>query len=423
MSASRARTVDSSWSWVVTGGAFVVLYLVYGASLSFGVFFPSLETAFNADRAATSLVFSIVGGLYSTLGILSGPAADRFGTRIVCLTGTTLAGIGLIYASSATALWQVYLGFGVGVSFGMGCNFAPASAGLQRWFTKRRGLASGIASTGIGISILTMPAIVAYLIEGYDWRTAMAAVGIATLVIGGAASLLMGDPPGSTGQAARSGDGNAQPFDVKAALLSRGFVMLYLSSMFCCVGVFIPFVHLVAYSVDQGLGEQTGVFLIASIGLASIIGRLFLTAISDRVSRRNLLSVMYLMQGVGLLLWFWAGFGESPNTAMLTVFTVMFGIGYGGYVSMIAPMLAEYFGTAKIGSMLGILMSSIAIGAFFGPWLMGQAFDTLGSYDVPLFCAATLGLAAAIAVMVMPAKAYPPKQFIQRAGAGISTGS
>jgi OFA family oxalate/formate antiporter-like MFS transporter len=408
------RTVDSTWSWVVTGAAFVVLFLAYGASLSFGVFFPSLEKAFNADRAATSLVFSIIGGLYSTLGIVSGPAADRFGTRLVCLFGTTLAGIGLIYASSATALWQVYLGFGVGVSFGMGFNFAPASAGLQRWFTKRRGLASGIASTGIGISILTMPAMVAYLIDAYDWRTAMMAVGIATLVIGGAAALLMGDPPGSTGRTIGNSASAAQAFDVRGALLSRGFVMLYLSSMFCCVGVFIPFVHLVAYSVDQGLSQQTGVFLIASIGVASVIGRLFLTAISDRVSRRNLLAVMYLMQGLGLLLWFQAGAGDSVNVTMLSVFTVLFGIGYGGYVSMIAPMLAAYFGTQRIGSMLGILMSSIAIGAFFGPWLMGQAFDVWGSYYVPIIGSGLLGLAAGLVVMLMPARAYAAKQFTRK---------
>ena len=406
-----SRTVDSNWSWVVTGAAFVVLFFAYGSSLSFGVFFPSLVTAFNADRAATSLVFSIIGGLYSTLGIASGPAADRFGTRWVCLTGTTLAGIGLIYASSATALWQVYLGFGVGVSFGMGCNFAPASAGLQRWFTKSRGLASGIASTGIGISIVSMPAIVAYLIEGFDWRTAMAAVGIATLLIGGAAALLMGDPPGTTGRAASQGKGEFQPFDLQGALRSRGFVMLYLSSVFCCVGVFIPFVHLVAYSVDQGLGEETGVFIIACIGFASIIGRLFLTAISDRVHRRNLLAAMYLMQGVGLLLWYLAGAGGSANVLLLTIFAIVFGIGYGGYVSMIAPIIAEYFGTARIGSLLGIFMSSIAIGAFFGPWLMGQAFDTWGSYDIPIIVSGLLGLVATAAAMMMPAKAYPAARF------------
>ena len=141
------------------------MFFAYGNTYSFGIFFPALSASFGADRAETALVFSIVGGLYSTLGIISGPAADRLGTRPVCLFGIVALGIGLIYASTATALWQVYLGFGLGLAFGMGFIFAPANAGLQRWFTKKRGLASGFASTGIGVSILVLPPVSAALIE------------------------------------------------------------------------------------------------------------------------------------------------------------------------------------------------------------------------------------------------------------------
>ena len=117
------------------------------------------------------------------------------------------------------------------------------------------------------------------------------------------------------------------------------------------------------------------------------------------------------MQGVGLLLWYLAGAGGSASVLLLTIFAIVFGIGYGGYVSMIAPIIAEYFGTARIGSLLGIFMSSIAIGAFFGPWLMGQAFDTWGSYDIPIIASGLLGLVATAAAMMMPAKAYPAARF------------
>ena len=263
---AASRYVDGPWAWVVTGATFVLLFLAYGNAYSFGVYFQSLATAFDADRAETSLVFSIVGGLYSSLGIISGPAADRFGTRPVCLIGMLALAAGLIYASTAIALWQVYVGFGLGVSLGMGFNFAPANAGLQRWFTQRRGLASGLASSGVALSILIMPSVVALLIGWRDWRNAMWTIGMVTLVAGSLAALVMGDPPETTGRARRRTDDVTGQFDLKRALISRGFLMLYLSSMLCCAGIFIPFVHLVAYSVDHGLTEGTGVFLIAVIG-------------------------------------------------------------------------------------------------------------------------------------------------------------
>jgi MFS family permease len=402
-----ARRVDGTWAWIVAGAAFVLMFIGYGAAYSFGVFFTPLSTAFGADRADTSLVFSVIGGTYSTMGILSGPAADRFGTRPICLLGMTGLGLGLIYASGADALWQVYIGFGIGVSLGIGCVFAPANAGLQRWFTRNRGLASGLATTGVGISILVLPPTTALLIDLWDWRDTMRAFGVFTLAAGCLAACFMGDPqePASSGGAA--GGTAARAFDLARALKSRGFIMLWLSSMFCCAGIFVPFVHLVAYSSDQGLGEGTGVFLIAIIGASSLFGRVVLTAASDRIGRRNSMVAMYLAMAAGFMIWRFAG----DDTTWLTVFAVLFGVGYGGYVAMIAPILAEYYGIQRIGSLLGCFMSSIAVGGAFGPWLAGHAFDTFGSYDLPILMVGGLGFLAAILAAGMPKGSYSPGAF------------
>ena len=259
-----------------------------------------------------------------------------------------------------------------------------------------------------------MPSVVTLLIEWRDWRNAMWATGIMTLVLGSLAAFFMGDPPNTTGRANERSNGVAEKFDIKRALTSRAFLALYLSSMLCCAGVFIPFVHLVAYSVDERHAEGTGVFLIAVIGASSLIGRVFLSAAADRVGRRNSLAAMYAGMGIGLLLWYLAGVGSGHGIIVLTLFAVIFGLGYGGYVAMVAPITAEYFGTEKIGSILGCFMSSIAIGGFFGPWLAGHAFDRWGSYDVPILVSAGFGLAAAMIAMKMPAQPYAVAKFLRR---------
>lgn len=388
------------------------MFFAYGNTYSFGVFFPALSASFGADRAETALVFSIVGGLYSTLGIISGPAADRLGTRPVCLFGIVALGIGLIYASTATALWQVYLGFGLGLAFGMGFIFAPANAGLQRWFTKKRGLASGIASTGIGVSILVLPPVSAALIEWQNWRVAMQIIGVSALIIGSLAALMMGDPIDTKGGSASVVGATDNQIDVKtyydlkAAFLSRGFLMLFFSSMICSIGFFIPFVHLVPYAIDQGFGETNGVYLLMVIGISSLTGRILLTAASDHLGRRNSMIAMYFTMALSFLLWYVAG-----NMTVLTMFAVFYGLGSGGYVAMIAPLIAEYFGTEKIGSILGCFMPNIALGGFFGPYLTGYAYDLWGSYDIPFIVALVCGLAAAVLALLMPAKAYEAVAF------------
>jgi len=409
VSAPRAtgRRVDGARAWVVAGAAFMLMFIGYGAAYSFGVFFKPLATTFAADRAETSLVFSIIGGTYSTMGILSGPAADRFGTRPVCLFGMLGLGVGLIYASGAEEIWQVYIGFGIGVSLGIGCVFAPANAGLQRWFTRNRGLASGLATTGVGISILVVPPAAAVLIDWWDWRDTMWTLGATAIVVGATAASFMADPRADAPPETTVAGADPRGFDLRKALLSRGFTMLWLSSMFCCAGIFVPFVHLVAYSTDHGLGEGTGVFLITVIGASSLFGRVVLTAAADRLGRRNSIAAMYLAMGIGFLIWRFA----QDDTTILTAFAVLFGVGYGGYVAMIAPILAEYFGVRKIGSLLGCFMSSIAIGGALGPWLSGYAFDVSGSYDLPLLAVGILGILGAISAAGMPGTAYPADAF------------
>lgn len=147
--------------------------------------------------------------------------------------------------------------------------------------------------------------------------------------------------------------------------------MLWRSSMLCRGGTFRLLAHLVAYAGDQGLDEGIGVFLIPMICAASLFGRVVLTAASDRLGRCNSLVAMHIAMGLGFLLWWFTG----DNTRLLTAFSILFGVGYCGYVSMNAPTLAEYFGIRKIGGLIGCFMSSIAINGSLCPWLAGFAFD------------------------------------------------
>jgi MFS family permease len=119
---------------------------------------------------------------------------------------------------------------------------------------------------------------------------------------------------------------------------------------------------------------------------------------------------MYFVMGASFLLWYMDG-QIGGDIAVLTIFAALYGLGSGGYVAMIAPLLAEYFGTEKIGSVLGCFMPSVALGGFFGPWLAGHAFDLWGNYDLPILVSAVCGLVAVVLVMAMPARPYSAEAF------------
>ena len=121
----------------------------------------------------------------------------------------------------------------------------------------------------------------------------MQIIGVSALVVGSLAALMMGDPTDTTGGSARVvGATDIQAgvkthYDLRAAFTSRGFLILFFSSMICSIGFFIPFVHLVPFAIDQGFGETNGVFLLMVIGIGSLTGRILLTAASDHLGRRN----------------------------------------------------------------------------------------------------------------------------------------
>jgi MFS family permease len=154
-----ARRRSAQRGWRVVAGTFAVMFVTFGITYSFSSFFNSLQTEFAAQRGQISLIFSIAVPVFSVLGIFSGPLADRIGPRKVALLGVMVGAAGLLFAARADRLWQVYLGFGVGIGFAVGFSYVPSIAAVQRWFLRRRGVASGIAVTGIGLGTLCMPII------------------------------------------------------------------------------------------------------------------------------------------------------------------------------------------------------------------------------------------------------------------------
>lgn len=147
------------YGWFVVLGAFAVTFLGFGTAYTFSVFMGALQADFAASRGSISLVFSLAGFLYFSLGLLSGPLAERWGAQRLAAAGMLLIAVGLVAAGFARTLLDVYVAYGLGVGLGAGLSYVPAVGAVQRWFTRRRALASGLAVSGIGVGTIVMPAL------------------------------------------------------------------------------------------------------------------------------------------------------------------------------------------------------------------------------------------------------------------------
>ena len=388
------------YGWWVVAAAFAITFIGFGSAYTFSAFLGSLEHDFGASRGEVALVFSLAGFLYFALGIVSGPLADRFGSRPLAVIGMVLAGVGLALAGAAQNLIEVYLAYGLGVGLGLGCAYVPAIGAVQRWFVRRRGFASGLAVAGIGVGTLVMPPLASFLIADLGWRGAYLVLGALALVIGGGMALFIANDPLARGL---SPDGEAAPqaaqavaaggSSVRDAIRSGRFISLYAACLICSFGVFVPFVHLVPFARDHGIAASAAALLLGTIGIGSTLGRFFLGGIADRMGRERALLLMFVGMAASLSIW-----SVSATVWSLAVFALVFGVFYGGWVAVLPSVVMDYFGGRNVSGIIGVLYTSVAFGTLIGPSAAGFAFDLSHSYELPIVASAATNVIAALIV-------------------------
>ena len=363
---------ETPYAWVVVWATFVCLALIFGVSYSFAAFFESFAVEFSAQRADVSWIFGLSGFVYFVMGAGGGMLADRFGPRIVCSAGMALIALGLLATSWATSLLTVYVSYGLLVGLGIALVYTPSIASVQPWFTTRRGLAGGIASSGVGAGTLLVPVLVAMAIGPMPWREAMQVLALGVLVLGLLAAALLRRAPAAPSSGS---GGSATGLTLRETLRSPTFRWLYLATVLASPVMFIPFAHVSASARDLGLGEAFAVGLVGLIGVGSLVGRFAIGLLADRLGRAQTLVLMQLSMGASYVLW-----GAAGGQFLLMIFALWFGLSYGSIVSLLPALCMDYFGGKSVASVVGTLYSGAAVGNLLGPVLAGAVFDYSGHY-------------------------------------------
>ncbi len=389
---ASTETSEAAYAWVIVWACFVALAVIFGVAYSFAAFFASFATEFAADRADVSLVFGLSGLIYFTLGIGGGMLSDRFGPRVVCCVGMLFIAAGMLGTSFAQSMTTVYLAYGVGVGVGIALVYTPAIACVQPWFDRRRGLAAGIASSGIGAGTLVVPLLAAVSIAAWQWRDALRLLAAGVLLIGLGAAFLLKAAPGAN----RGSTGSVPGTSLREALHDRRFWWLYLVTLSCGPTMFIPFAHVSASARDIGVADAQAVGLVGMIGIGSLLGRFLIGALADRFGRQRTLVLMLASMAASYLAWLVAG-----GYPLLAVFALWFGLSYGGIVSMLPALCMDLFGARAVAGIIGTLYSGAALGNLLGPVLAGAAFDRFGSYrPVMAICTVLMVIALWAATML-----------------------
>ncbi len=372
--------------WYVVAGSFVGAFVVFGLSYAFGVLLEPIQRDLGLSRAGVSFVFSLQAVVIYVAAAVLGVLADRFGGRRLLLAGALVLAIGGLWTSQIETYGGLLLAYGFVTAIGMGSIYVVSYATVPRWFQRRRGFATGVATSGLGLGMVAIAPLAGFLAETVGWRTA-----IVLLLVGSAIAVLLvvpffADDPASSG--VDTGDefhGSVPEYEptpwetyrqeITAVATSRTFLFVFVGWVLIYGTLYAVLVHLVAHASDVGLGSGRGAIALAMIGLTTGAARVGVGSLSDRLGRiRTFVGCSVTMGAATLFLPF-------LETALgLYVFAVIFGIAYGGNGALLSPLTVDLFGGENANAVFGLVSVSFAISGLFAPWATGLAYDAFGAY-------------------------------------------
>jgi MFS transporter, OFA family, oxalate/formate antiporter len=357
--------------------------------------------------AEATWAYAACGFTFALFMIPGGLVQDRFGPRLGATLGGLLLGAGCILAAVMKSYLGLVLGFGLLGGIGMGLGYAAATPAALKWFgPHQRGLIVGLVVAGYGGAAIYISPLAKYFISHYGISGSFIGLGLlfaAVIVL--AAQLLRPPAPGYVPPSAPTpavGKMASGPAAMTSIDWSPG-AMLKTWQFYALVFLFIGSAQsglLVIANATPILNKtaQTSVFLAANAwllasygGLINATGRVGTGLYSDRVGRAN----AYMLNGVisAICLFLMPSIMQSGSMILLFIAVGIAYWQYGGGLSLMPAMTADFFGTNNLGLKYGLVFIGWGI-AFFVPQIAGYIKDTTGSLDNAFYLSGTLLVAA-----------------------------
>ncbi len=390
--------------WIVFGS---VLGLIVGnvtiLQFSTSVLMKPIMAEFGWTRTVPSAAVAL-GSLFAAIATpFVGRMIDRRGIKAVTLTAITLFALATAAMSVAPAIPFVFLGmFALLGLCSSGQAPLPYAKSIAAAFDHRRGLALGVAMTGVGLGAVLIPYLSQTFLEHFGWRGSFVALGITVFAIAfPAVALFLREPTGTPAGNGAISRAMLPGLEARDVIRTREFWIL--SFVFVCIPIVANGIifHLVALLTDHGIAPERAVSVFAVIGPSLIVGRLLCGYLLDRFFAPRVAVAFIIMPAIGVLTLL-----ASSDPKLIALGAVLVGLGLGAEVDLIGYLQSRYFGLRAFGQVYGYLFAIFTVGTGIGPFLMGATYDAAGSYRPVLIGFFVVLVAAALAMLLMPRR-YP----------------
>ncbi len=376
---------------LVIGIGCLIAIFANGPRTTMGFFLTPMSNEFGWPREVFALAIAIQTLAWGIGQPFVGMLADKFGTARVLAIGTLVYALGLVLMANTSNPVMLQLTAGLVVGLGVaGSAFLMVIAAFSRLLPEHmRTTAYGFGTAAASVGQFIFAPLGQGFILAYGWQAALTIMAAMVLIVPVLAFVLRGRPqamPVALGQVDQS---------IVHALreaFSHGSYRLLVAGFFVC-GFQVSFiiVHLPPYLSDLGLAQYGG-WALGLIGLFNIAGSITTGVLSGRMSRRWILSVLYLCRSAVIVVFILV----PPSPTSVIAFSVVMGLLWLSTVPPTQQLVAVMFGTRYLATLFGFVFLSHQMGSFLGVWLGGFLYDRTGSYEIVWWLCVALGVFAAI---------------------------
>jgi MFS family permease len=414
---SRLARLPIFYGWIIVAAAFVTMGIGVNARTAFSLLFPPILGEFGWDRGVVAGVFSFGFFVSACLSPFIGRLVDRRGPRFVVEIGAILLAVGLALAPLSREPWQLYLTLGMLV--GAGGNFlgyGVQSQFIPNWFVRRRGLAIGIAFSGVGVGSIVLLPWLQHIITASGWRWACWLLALIVIVVVVPLNLLLrrrpqeiglnpdGDALPDTPAAGRHASNVVDPawasteWTLARALRTAPFWWIALGYSCGLYAWYAVQIHQTKYLTEIGVSATEAAWALGLVSLVGVPGQIIFGHVSDRIGREW----AWAIGCAGFVICYLALIALQAGPAPWLLYAMVLAQGFLGYAmtSVLGPIVAEIYEGPHFGAIFGTLMLAAIGGGAVGPWVTGLIYDVSGSYIGAFWLALMLACLSAGAIFL-----------------------
>ncbi|MCD9540232.1 MFS transporter [Photobacterium carnosum] len=363
--------------------------LCIGILFTWSVFKKALVINLGWTNSEASLPYTVAIITFSITLLLAGILQDKFGPKLVLITGTIFAGLGLIASGYVTNSTQLIFTFGILAGGGIGFSYACLSPAAMKWFhPSKRGLVNGLITAGFGLAGVYLAPLITSLIASYGINYSFNILGVALLCIATPLAFTITNPsenyvPVSSASSVKKTEKEVIIPQTEmcwtSMLKTSQFYNLWI--MYLCAsstGLMIigNITSIAAIQADM----TDAAHLVVILALFNTSGRVLAGMLCDKIGGLKTLSLSFVLSITNMLL-----FPHYSTHISLIIGMAIAGLCYGTLPAVFPSLTAGFYGLKNYGTNYGVVYTAWGVSGFIGPVIAASAVDTTGNYQLAYF--------------------------------------